>query len=109
MNCVGSTVYKNEDRKSIIQLSRPTNAGMPNLRKNPFSTDFYRLFQSTDKQMIYGRIYGFFLTRGTEKKPIFGRIYGFFRTEFGYYPPPPPPTLDSRYFARRVNFFRCAK
>ena len=35
--------------------------GMPNLRKNPFSMDFYHLFQSTDKQMIYGRIYGFFL------------------------------------------------
>ena len=43
---------------------------MPNLRKNPFSTDFYRLFQSTDKTMIYGRICGFFLTR------------------FGHYPPP---------------------
>ena len=35
--------------------------GMPNLRENPFSMDFYHLFQSTDKQMIYGRIYGFFL------------------------------------------------
>ena len=35
--------------------------GMPNLRKNPFSMDCYQLFQSTDKQMIYGRIYGFFL------------------------------------------------
>ena len=35
--------------------------GMPNLRKNPFSTDLYHLFQSTDKQMIYWRIYGFFL------------------------------------------------
>ena len=34
--------------------------GMPNLRKNPFSMDCYHLFQSTDKQMIYGRIYGFF-------------------------------------------------
>ena len=34
---------------------------MPNLRENPFSTDLYHLFQSTDKQMIYGRIYGFFL------------------------------------------------
>ena len=41
---------------SVIYLS-----GMPNVRKNPFSTDFYHLFQSTDKQMIYGRIYGFFL------------------------------------------------
>ena len=78
-------------------------AGMPNQRKNPFSTDFYRLFQSTDKKMIYGRIYGFFLTRFgyypkpplhfrdggiVRKNPIFGRMYGFFRTEFGYYPPP---------------------
>ena len=35
--------------------------GMPNLPKNPISVDFYHLFQSTDKQMIYGRIYGFFL------------------------------------------------
>ena len=35
--------------------------GMPNLRKNPFSTNCYHLFQSTDKQMIYGRIYGVFL------------------------------------------------
>ena len=97
---------------------------MPNLRKNRLSMDFYGLFQSTDKQMIYGRIYGFFLTRfgyyplsprpplhfrnsrySTDKKTIFGQIYGFFRTEFGYYPPPPPPTLDSRYFARaELNF-----
>ena len=35
--------------------------GMPNLRKIPFSTDLYHLFQSTEKQMIYWRIYGFFL------------------------------------------------
>ena len=35
--------------------------GMPNQRKNTFSMDCYHLFQSTDKQMIYGRIYGFFL------------------------------------------------
>ena len=35
--------------------------GMPNLRRNPFSMDLYHLFQSTDKQMMYGRIYGFFL------------------------------------------------
>ena len=31
--------------------------------ENPFSTDFDHLFQSTDKFFIYGRIYGFFLTR----------------------------------------------
>ena len=34
--------------------------GMHNLRKHPFSMDCYHLFQSTDKQMIYGRIYRFF-------------------------------------------------
>ena len=51
--------------------------GMPNLRKNPFSTRFYHLFRSTDKKMIYGRIYRFFLTR------------------FGYYPPPPTPFFAS--------------
>ena len=28
-----------------------------------FSTQFYHLFQSTDKNMIYGRIYGFVLLR----------------------------------------------
>ena len=52
--------------------------------KNPFSTDFYHLF----KKIIYGWIYGFFLTR------------------LGYYPFPPPPTplhfQDSRFFALAV-------
>ena len=28
--------------------------GMPNVRKNPFSTDFYHLFQSTDKKIDLG-------------------------------------------------------
>ena len=74
---------------------------MPNVRTNPFSMDCYHLFQSTDKKMIYGQIYGFFLTR------------------FGYYRPPPLTTLHflsrlvvcrafSRlavFRARRVNFF----
>ena len=41
------------------------------------------LFQSTDKKMIYGRIYGFFLTW------------------FSYYPPLTPLHFrGSRYFAR---------
>ena len=60
---------------------------MPNLRKNPFSTDFYRLFQSTDKN-------DFVLSSATTPHPDF--------------------RLDSWYFAhapseplrlRRVNFF----
>ena len=84
-----------------------TMSGMPNLRKNPSSTDLYRLFQS----MIYGRIYRFVLTRFgyypppppplhfrdrgiLREKTISGRIYGFSRTEFGYYPPPPDFRLD---------------
>ena len=67
--------------------------GMPNLRKNPFYTDFLRLFLVYGHKIIYGRIYGFFLTwlgyypppptalsdRGiVRKKRIVGRIYGFF-------------------------------
>ena len=59
---------------------------MPNLLKNPFSTDFYRLFQSTDKKMIYGRIYGFCLTW------------------FGYCPPPHIALSRSRYSTRGKRF-----
>ena len=55
---------------------------------NAFSTNLYHLFQSTDKKIISGRIYGFFLTR------------------LGYYPPPPIALLRLAAFrARRVNFF----
>ena len=54
-------------------------AGMPNLRKNPFCTEFYRLFQSTDKKMIYGRIYGFFLTRLGYYAPLHFRDRGILR------------------------------
>ena len=61
------------------------NAGMPNLRKNPFSRDFYRLFQSTGEKKIYGRIYGFFLTR------------------FIYYPPP-IALSRSRYSTGKTDF-----
>ena len=35
-------------------------AGMPNLRKNPFSTDFYRLFQSTAKNRFMAESTDFF-------------------------------------------------
>ena len=85
------------------------NAGMPNLRKNPFSTDLYCLFQSTDKTMIYGRIYGFFLLGpattpphctsrsrySTGKKRFFDESTDFFMLSSATMPP-----LDSRYFAR---------
>ena len=69
-------------------LSKPSHmSGMPNLRKNPFSTDFYRLFESTEKTLIYGRIYRFFLTL------------------LGYYPPPPIALSRSRYSTGKKN--RC--
>ena len=55
-------------RRTLLTI----NLGMPNLRKNAFSTDFDHLFQPTDKKIIYGRIYGLFVTR------------------VGYYPPPRP-------------------
>ena len=71
--------------------ARQTHSGMPNLRKNPFSTDFYHLFQSTDKKLFMAESTDFFL--------------------LGSATTPPPPTLDSRDFAprepirlRRVNF-----
>ena len=91
------------------------NTGMPNLRKIPFSTDCDHLFESTDKKVIYGRIYGCCRTRfglypppphhprphctldtrgfHADKQRIFGRICGFFINRFGYYPPPPPDPL----------------
>ena len=89
--------------------------------ENPFSTDFYHLFQSTDKKMIYnGRIYGFFVTRfgynaptplhsrhwlfSTDKQMIFGRIYGLFLTRFRYYPLHPIALSRLAVFrARRVK------
>ena len=37
--------------------------------ENLFCTDFYRLFQSTDQQIIYGRIYGFFLLGSATTPP----------------------------------------
>ena len=42
--------------------------GIPNLRENPLSTDFYRKFQSTDFFYIYSRIYGFLRDRGIIRK-----------------------------------------
>ena len=102
---------------------------MPNLRENPLCTDFYGLFQSTDKNLFLAESTDFVLlgsatTRpphctfeiavSTRKKKIFGRIYIFFRTEFGYYTTPPPQTLDflelrgtpsEALRLRRVNFF----
>ena len=56
--------------------------GMPSLRTNPFSTDFYHLFQSTDK-----------------KKDLWTNLRIF---SYSVRPLPPPPTLslhfrDSRY------------
>ena len=77
------------------------------------------------QKLIFGRIYGFFLTRFGyyppppplhfrvrgfyEKKKIFGRIYIFFRTEFGYYTTP-PQTLDFLELrVRRVKLFGCAE
>ena len=96
----------------VLGRAPQANAGMPNLRKNLFSTDFYRLFQSMDKEIIYGRIYGFLLTRfghypppialprsqySTEKKDFWTnlRICSYCVRLL-----PPPPTLDSRDFAR---------
>ena len=89
-------------------------AGMLNLRKNLFSTDFDCLFQSTEFFCIYGRIYGFFLTRfGYYPPPLHfrdrGRTYRFFHAEFGYYPLPPPDLRLAVYRARRVNLFGCAE
>ena len=68
------------------------NKDVQSTGKNPFSTDFYHLF----KKIIYGWIYGFFLTR------------------LGYYPFTPPPTplhfQDSRFFALAVwTLFRLLK
>ena len=94
--------------------------------------------QSPEKSVFYGFIS---LASVYGKIMIYGRIYGFVLTRFGYYPPPhytseiavcygkkrffdestdffvlsspttppPPPTLDSRYFARerRANLFGC--
>ena len=39
--------------------------GMPNLWKNPFSTNFYHIFKSMDKKLIFGWICGFLLTEKT--------------------------------------------
>ena len=38
--------------------------------QSTFSTDFYNLFHSTDKQINYGRIYGYFLTRFANYPPL---------------------------------------
>ena len=49
---------------------------------------------------IYGKIrfLRIFIARFLRKKKIFGRIYGFFLTRFGQYPPPLPIALSrSRY------------
>ena len=67
----------------VLGRAPQANAGMPNLRKNLFSTDFYRLFQSMDKEIIYGRIYGFLLTR------------------FGHYPPSPFALPRSQYYTEK--------
>ena len=79
--------------------------GSGSYRELSISTVFYGFVSLVSvyghKQKIYGRIYGFFLTRlgylggggpialsrsrySTKKNRFFGRIYGFFRTEFGY-------------------------
>ena len=72
-----------------------------------FLSFFYRLFESTDKQMIYGRIYGFFLTRGILRKKRFldesTHFYLFVLSS------PTPPTRLGVIQACRVNFLRCAK
>ena len=105
-------------------------AGMPNLRKNPFSTTtgFYRLFQSTDKKMIYGRflIYGFVVTRFGYycttppsdtialavfygQKRFLDESTDFFvgATEFGYYyPPGPDPDFRRAATTRNFRIFR---
>ena len=58
------------------------SAGMPNLRKDPFSTDFDRLFQSTEKKRFLDESTEFFvLSSATTLLP------------------PPPRLLDSLYFA----------
>ena len=70
--------------------------GMPNLRKNPFCTDFQHLFQSTDKKLFYERIYGFFSCSVRLLPPDFFRLL-------------PDPIALSRlavFRAPRVNFFR---
>ena len=66
------------------------SSGMPNLRKNPFSTDFYRLLQSTDQNNIYGRIYGF-RDRGIlrEKNRFLDESTDFFVLSPATKPPPP--------------------
>ena len=58
--------------------------------------------------MIYGRIYGFFLTRFGYYYSLHFRDCGILRGRKRFFDesadlattPPPPPTLDSRYFAR---------
>ena len=48
----------------------PRVPGMPNQRKNPFSTDHYHLFQYKDKTKIYGRIYGYIIYLRLETRSI---------------------------------------
>ena len=45
-------------------------SGMPNQRKNPFSTDHYHLFQYMEKKKIYGRIYGYIIYLRLETRSI---------------------------------------
>ena len=93
----------------IRETYRPTTftreSGCPIYGKIRFLLIFIACFTLRTIFFIYGRIYGFVLTRFgystplpppplhfrdcgiLRKKKIFGRIYGFFRTEVGYYPP----------------------
>ena len=46
-----ATTFIYRARFIVVDLSDVfDDTGIPNLRKNPFSTDFYHLFQSTDKK-----------------------------------------------------------
>ena len=63
---------------------------------------FYRDAQSMEKSVFYRFVS---LVSVYRQKMIYGRIYGLFLTRFGYSPLTPLNFRDSRYFARRVNFF----
>ena len=72
-------------RGYITRSPARSSAGMPNILKNPFFTDLYHLFQSTDKQLLMDEFTDFFLLGSATT------------------PPPPPNPLhfrDSWYVAR---------
>ena len=56
---------------------RQTHSGMPNLRKNPFSTDFDHLFQSTEFFLFMAESTDFFLLGSATTPPPHVRLAGF--------------------------------